>query len=83
MLCIYVPWMMVIIISWSSFWIDPKGASGVARFMIVLVCLFYASWDASKLNNKAPKVSYTKMIDVWTGVSNSTRLNTFKNVLMY
>ena len=59
---------MIIVISWSSFWIDPKGPSSAARFMIVTICLLYASYDASKLNSKLPKVAYTKMIDVWTGV---------------
>ena len=68
-LTVYVPWTMIIAISWSSFWIDPKGPSSVARFMIVTICLLYASYDAAKLNTeKLPKVSYTKMIDVWTGV---------------
>ena len=68
-LTVYVPWTMIIVISWSSFWIDPKGPSSAARFMIVTICLLYASYDAAKLNaEKLPKVSYTKMIDVWTGV---------------
>ena len=68
-LTVYVPWTMIIVLSWSSFWIDPKGPSSVARFMIVTICLLYASYDAAKLNSeKLPKVSYTKMIDVWTGV---------------
>ena len=67
-LTVYVPWTMIIVISWSSFWIDPKGPSSAARFMIVTICLLYASYDASKLNSKLPKVAYTKMIDVWTGV---------------
>ena len=68
-LTVYVPYMMVIIISWTSFWIDPKGPSGVVRFMIVTICLFYSSYNGWMLNSeKLPKVSYTKMIDVWTGV---------------
>ena len=60
---------MIIVISWSSFWIDPKGPSSVVRFIIVTICLFYSSYNGWMLNSeKLPKVSYTKMIDVWTGV---------------
>jgi hypothetical protein len=66
---IYVPWLMLIIIGWSSFFIDPKGSNSVVRFMIVLVCLIYASHSASVLNEKFPKADYTKMVDVWTGVN--------------
>ena len=69
LLTIYVPWTMLIIIGWSSFWIDSKGPNNAVRFMIVLACLLYASHSASVLNERFPKVMYTKMVDVWTGVN--------------
>lgn len=81
-LTIYVPWIMVIVVSWSSFWIDPKGPSGVVRFMIVFICLLWSSNDASKLNQRIPYLIATKMIDVWTGVCVMFHFFTFKHSVL-
>jgi len=82
-LTIYVPWIMIIVISWSSFWIDPKGPSSVVRFMIVTICLFYSSYNGWILSSeKLPKVSYTKMIDVWTGICVTFHFFTFKHSVL-
>ena len=61
---------MVTVISWFSFWIEPTGLNSPIRFIIVLVCVFYSSAYSAWLNaGRFPQVDYTKMVDIWTGVS--------------
>eukprot|EP00091_Calanus_sinicus_P018980 TRINITY_DN4541_c0_g1_i3.p1 TRINITY_DN4541_c0_g1~~TRINITY_DN4541_c0_g1_i3.p1 ORF type:complete len:363 (-),score=47.86 TRINITY_DN4541_c0_g1_i3:101-1189(-) len=61
----YVPYAMIVIISWAPFWLKQKDS--LARIGITLATLFMASAKAAAINNVLPSVAYTKAIDVWTG----------------
>ena len=65
---VYIPLIMLITIAWFTFWIDPNGVNNITRTILVVACLFYASYFSAKINEKIPKAAYTKAIDVWTGV---------------
>ena len=66
---VYVPLVMLVIMSWLPFWIDPHGVNNVTRFLVSFGCLIFTSYCAARVNAKMPVVTYTKAIDVWTGVT--------------
>lgn len=63
---LYVPFVILVIASWLSFWIRAKFAS--LRLTLILTILFIMFWLESDVSRQTPPVSYTKAIDVWTGV---------------
>lgn len=64
----YIPCTMMTIMAYLSFWIDHKKTT--ARVLITVVTLLIAATNISVLNLLSlPATSYTKSIDVWTGVS--------------
>lgn len=65
---IYIPCLMLVLVSWIGFWMDGKKDL-TARTIIVLSCLLTMACMVSLANTRMPSVSYTKRIDVWTGVS--------------
>ena len=67
MLTIYVPCCMLVIVSWVSFWLDQNAIP--ARVSLGVTTLLTMSTQTSGINAQLPPVSYTKAIDVWTGVS--------------
>ena len=50
-----------------SFWLDPNAVP--ARVSLGVTTLLTMSTQTSGINAQLPPVSYTKAIDVWTGVS--------------
>ena len=56
-----------------SFWLDPNAVP--ARVSLGVTTLLTMSTQTSGINAQLPPVSYTKAIDVWTGVSRN-QLNT-------
>ena len=50
-----------------SFWLDPNAIP--ARISLGVTTLLTMSTQTSGINAQLPPVSYTKAIDVWTGVS--------------
>jgi len=66
MLTIYVPCCMLVIVSWVSFWLDQNAIP--ARVSLGVTTLLTMSTQTSGINAQLPPVSYTKAIDVWTGV---------------
>ena len=68
MLTIYVPCCMLVIVSWVSFWLDQNAIP--ARVSLGVTTLLTMSTQTSGINAQLPPVSYTKAIDVWTGVRN-------------
>eukprot|EP00092_Neocalanus_flemingeri_P035717 GFUD01038888.1.p1 GENE.GFUD01038888.1~~GFUD01038888.1.p1 ORF type:complete len:404 (+),score=52.81 GFUD01038888.1:37-1212(+) len=65
-LTIYIPYIMMVTVSWASFWV--KQTDTLARIGINLGMLVMASAKAEKIAEGLPAVAYTKAIDVWTGV---------------
>jgi len=66
MLTIYVPTCMLVIVSWFSFWIDPKAVP--ARVALGVTTLLTMSTKTASISNSLPPVAYTKAVDLWTGV---------------
>jgi len=63
---IYVPCCMLVIVSWVSFWLDANAIP--ARVALGVTTLLTMATQTTGINNSLPPVSYTKAIDVWTGV---------------
>jgi len=63
---IYIPCCMLVIVSWVSFWIDPNSTA--ARVALGVTTLLTMANKNASINSSLPPVSYTKAIDVWTGV---------------
>lgn len=63
---IYIPCIMLVIVSWVSFWLDPNAIP--ARVSLGVTTLLTMATQISGINASLPPVSYTKAIDVWTGV---------------
>ncbi|XP_039283169.1 glutamate-gated chloride channel isoform X10 [Nilaparvata lugens] len=63
---IYIPCCMLVIVSWVSFWLDQSAVP--ARVSLGVTTLLTMATQTSGINASLPPVSYTKAIDVWTGV---------------
>ncbi|XP_076342382.1 glutamate-gated chloride channel-like [Tachypleus tridentatus] len=63
---IYIPGCMLVIVSWVSFWLDQNAIP--ARVSLGVTTLLTMATQTSGINASLPPVSYTKAIDVWTGV---------------
>lgn len=63
---IYIPCLMLILISWLSFWLDSNAIQ--ARVFLVVATLMTMTVLIFLINSSLPSVSYTKAIDIWTGV---------------
>jgi anionic glutamate receptor len=63
---IYIPCCMLVIVSWVSFWLDQNAIP--ARVSLGVTTLLTMATQTSMINSSLPPVSYTKAIDVWTGV---------------
>ena len=57
---------MLVIVSWVSFWLDQNAVP--ARVSLGVTTLLTMATQTSGINAALPPVSYTKAIDVWTGV---------------
>ncbi|KAJ8981473.1 hypothetical protein NQ317_006999 [Molorchus minor] len=55
-----------VIVSWVSFWLDQGAVP--ARVSLGVTTLLTMATQTSGINASLPPVSYTKAIDVWTGV---------------
>lgn len=65
---VMVPYKMLLIIAWFTYWLHPKEHIGY-RIGANLCVLLYASGFAVWVNQNVPQTSYTKAIDVFTGNS--------------
>jgi len=66
LITIYIPCCMLVIVSWVSFWLDANAVP--ARVSLGVTTLLTMATQTTGINNSLPPVSYTKAIDVWTGV---------------
>ncbi|KAG1670324.1 Glutamate-gated chloride channel [Nymphon striatum] len=53
-------------VSWVSFWLDQNAIP--ARVSLGVTTLLTMATQTSSINSSLPPVSYTKAIDIWTGV---------------
>ncbi|XP_047738283.1 glycine receptor subunit alphaZ1 isoform X2 [Hyalella azteca] len=62
----YIPTILIVFISWVSFWLDPNAAPG--RITLGVTTLLTLTTLAAGVRQALPPVSYVKAIDVWIGV---------------
>ncbi|XP_063616019.1 glycine receptor subunit alpha-2-like, partial [Penaeus indicus] len=61
----YLPTILIVSISWVSFWLDPNAVPG--RVTLGVTTLLTLTTLASGIRASLPPVSYVKAIDVWIG----------------
>jgi len=66
LLQVYIPCIMLVSVAYLSFWIDRKETT--TRTMLPLIALMVMALVTMAHNATLPPVSYTKAIDVWTGM---------------
>jgi hypothetical protein len=59
----YLPSLLVVILSWVSFWIDLDAVP--ARISLGILTILTISTQSGAVNRNMPSVSLTKAIDVW------------------
>ncbi|XP_068246212.1 glycine receptor subunit alpha-2-like isoform X2 [Palaemon carinicauda] len=62
----YIPTILIVAISWVSFWLDPNAVPG--RVSLGVTTLLTLTTLASGIRQSLPPVSYVKAIDVWVGM---------------
>ncbi|XP_052794140.1 glycine receptor subunit alpha-2-like [Mya arenaria] len=60
---IYLPSILIVILSWVNFWIDCKSVPG--RISLALLTVLTMTTQSSGVRENLPAVSYVKAIDVW------------------
>ncbi|CAB4067760.1 Glutamate-gated chloride channel subunit beta,Glycine receptor subunit alpha-4,Glycine receptor subunit alpha-2,Glycine receptor subunit alpha-1 [Lepeophtheirus salmonis] len=61
----YIPTILIVVISWVSFWMDVESVAG--RTTLGVTTLLTVSSKASDVQAEVPLVSYVKAIDIWMG----------------
>ncbi|KAF2366080.1 Neurotransmitter-gated ion-channel [Trinorchestia longiramus] len=62
----YVPTILIVSMSWVSFWLDPHAVPG--RVTLGVTTLLTLTTLSSGVRQSLPKVSYIKAVDVWLGM---------------
>ena len=60
---VYIPSILIVILSWVSFWLDPEAVP--ARISLGLLTVLTMTTQSSSARASLPKVSYVKSIDIW------------------
>lgn len=63
---IYIPCILLVAVSWLSFWLDPKAIP--ARVSIGVTTLLVMTTLVSNINASLPRVSYIRAIDIWSAM---------------
>src|SRR6218665_1776950 len=63
---VYLPSMLIVILSWVSFWINVDASP--ARVSIGLLTVLTTTTQSTQSTAALPRVSYIKAIDVWMAV---------------
>ncbi|CAG0885570.1 unnamed protein product [Darwinula stevensoni] len=63
---VYIPSCMMVIVSWLPFWLDRRTVVG--RVGLEVIVLFTMAMQVTFINASFPSVSYTRAVDVWTGM---------------
>ncbi|XP_052077660.1 glycine receptor subunit alpha-2-like isoform X1 [Mytilus californianus] len=61
---IFIPDILIVVLSWVSFWLHPLAVPGRVSLGAVTVLTMSSQGSASRRN--APRVSYVKAVDVWS-----------------
>ena len=61
---LFIPDILIVALSWVTFWLHPLAVPGRVSLGAVTVLTMSSQGSASRRN--APKVSYVKAVDVWT-----------------
>ncbi|XP_046363555.2 glycine receptor subunit alpha-2-like [Haliotis rufescens] len=59
----YVPSILIVVLSWASFWIDHEAVP--ARISVGLLTVLTITTQSSGARAQLPRVPYVKAIDVW------------------
>ncbi|XP_076447080.1 glycine receptor subunit alpha-3-like [Babylonia areolata] len=62
----YIPCMLIVTLSWVSFWLDLNAIP--ARISVGLLTVLTITTQSSGVRSELPRVPYTKSIDVWMSV---------------
>ncbi|KAF8571181.1 hypothetical protein P879_00837 [Paragonimus westermani] len=62
----YLPSMLIVIIAWVSFLLDPSAVP--ARVSIGLLCVLALITQSAAILTQLPRVSYVKAMDIWVFV---------------
>ena len=60
---VIIPSILLVVLSWVSFWVDPKAVP--ARISLGVTCVLTMTTQSSGIRQTLPPVSYVKAIDVW------------------
>ncbi|XP_053400459.1 glycine receptor subunit alpha-2-like [Mercenaria mercenaria] len=60
---VFVPSILLVVLSWVSFWVDPNAVP--ARVSLGVTCVLTMTTQSSGIRQSLPPVSYVKAIDVW------------------
>uniref|UniRef100_A0A0N5BAJ1 Ig-like domain-containing protein n=1 Tax=Strongyloides papillosus TaxID=174720 RepID=A0A0N5BAJ1_STREA len=63
LLHLFIPSILLVMVSWISFYLDPNAVPG--RVTLGTVTLLTLIANANGINSKLPPVSYIKAIDIW------------------
>ncbi|XP_006629541.2 glycine receptor, beta b isoform X2 [Lepisosteus oculatus] len=63
MMGVYGPTLLIVVLSWLSFWINPDASA--ARVPLGIFSVLSLSSECTSLASELPKVSYVKAIDIW------------------
>lgn len=59
----YIPSMLIVMLSWISFWLNVNAVPG--RISLGVLTVLTMTQQSSTVNATLPRVSYTKAIDIW------------------
>lgn len=59
----YIPSLLIVMLSWISFWLNVNSVP--ARVTLGVLSVLTISTQSSSVNASLPRVSYTKAIDIW------------------
>jgi hypothetical protein len=60
---VFVPSVLLVVLSWVSFWVDPDAVP--ARVSLGVTCVLTMTTQSSGIQQSLPPVSYVKAIDIW------------------
>ncbi|XP_051893840.1 glycine receptor, beta b [Pristis pectinata] len=63
MMGVYAPTLLIVVLSWLSFWINPDASA--ARVPLGIFSVLNLSSECMSLAAELPKVSYVKAMDIW------------------
>ena len=63
MVQMYIPSMLIVMLSWISFWLNVNAVPG--RISLGVLTVLTMTQQSSTVNATLPRVSYTKAIDIW------------------